>query len=75
MFNTAGSFTNFLNFLQNASPSLLKGALGKLLQGIDFLINNVALDILALTGLLLRIEMNGDLNFVLAILLPGLLLL
>ena len=60
------------NFLQNVSPSLLKGAPGKYLQRIDFLLNDVSFDILALARLVLGIQRKEDLDFDLPILLADL---
>ena len=62
----------FSNVLQNVSSSLPKGALGRFLQGIDFLLNDVPLDILVLTGPVLSMQRKEDLNFDLSILLPDL---
>ena len=62
----------FSNVLQNVSSSLPKGALGRFLQGIDFLLNDVPLDILVLTGTVLGMQRKEDLNFDLSIFLPDL---
>ena len=67
MFTKAGSFVNFSNFLQNVSLFLLKETLGRFLQGIDFLLNDVPLDVLAVTELVLAIQRKEVLNFDLSI--------
>ena len=60
MFNTAGSFDNFSQFFVNCFTLPIKGGLWRFLQGKDVLLNDVALDLLVLTGLVLGIQKKED---------------
>ena len=73
MFQTAGSFVSFSLFFAKCFTVPAKRSPGEILQGINFLLDDVPLDILALTGLVLGIQRKEGSNFDLPIPLPHLL--
>ena len=63
MFTTAGSFVNFSQFFAKCFTLPAKGNPGETFTGTRFLLNDVPLDVLAVTGLVLDIQRKEVLNF------------